>query len=206
MKVENRGENLSARVYNGHTMKGFLMPLSALGFVAAIALLVPVQAQTQENRKLTVSASSYAAIAYSPATGKFAYAYDLRSRSAAEKAALEKCGEPDATIACWINRGFAALALGNDKSCWGAGWTFGDGANDTNAKDRALADCRKRTSGAHVVVALSSDGQVLWDYRDHTIITDKNGKVYDGYGNPITPTPAPDASASAHPSASPDKK
>src|SRR5207302_543190 len=67
---------------------------------------------------------------------------DLRSQSAAEKAALEKCGE-DAQLACWVNRGFCALALGSDKSCWGIGYSHGNGANTDKAKSEALADLPK---------------------------------------------------------------
>jgi hypothetical protein len=144
---------------------------------------------------ISVSSNSYAAIAYSPSTGKFAYSYDRRSRKEAEKEALEKCGAPDATIACWVNRGYAALALGKDKSCWGSGWKYGDNASNEDAKDMAMKDCQKRTSDVYIAVCLSSDGQHLWDHRDHTTIIDKNGNITDGYGRPILPTPSPSGSA-----------
>jgi uncharacterized protein DUF4189 len=153
-----------------------------------------------ENRSITISDDSYAAIAYSPSTGKFNYAYDRRSREAAEKEALEKCDAPDATIACWVNKGFAALALGKDKSCWGSGWKYGRGANSDAAKNMALEDCRNRTTAVHIAVALSSDGQYVWDYRENTTIIDKDGTIRDGYGKIITPKP------SATPSATPEKK
>ena len=166
-------------------MRTFFLGVALTGLFATFA------------QAIDVSSNSYAAIAYSPSTGKFAYAYDLRSRSAAEKAALEKCGAPDATIACWINRGFAALALGSDKSCWGSGWKYGDAANTSDAKNMALEDCRKRTSGVYIAVCLSSDGQYLWDIRDNTKTIDKNGTIRDGYGNIITPKPGPGASATA---------
>jgi len=146
---------------------------------------------------IDVSSNSYAAIAYSPSTGKYAYAYNLRSRKAAEKAALEKCDAPDATVACWVNRGFAALALGADKSCWGSGWKYGDSANNVDAKNMALEDCRHRTTGVYIALCLSSDGQYLWDHRDNTTVIDKNGNVFDGYGRPIIPSPSPSASATA---------
>jgi hypothetical protein len=158
----------------------------------ALMVLLTVFAQA-----IDVSSDSYAAIAYSPSTGKYAYSYDRRSRKAAEKEALEKCGAADATIACWVNRGFAALALGADKSCWGSGWKYGDGANSKQAENTALEDCRNRTTAVYVAVCLSSDGQYLWDHRDNTTVIDKNGNVFDGYGRPITPSPSPSASAAA---------
>jgi hypothetical protein len=166
----------------------------AITLVAAANVVAAIAA---DNRTIEISGDSYAAIAYSPSTGKFAYAYDLRSRSAAEKAALEKCAAPDATIACWVNKGFCALALGQDKSCWGVGWRYGNGASNTAAKNLALEDCRNRTTGVYIAVALSSDGQYLWDYRDNTTTIDKDGTVRDGYGNIITPKPGPGASATA---------
>ncbi len=98
----------------------------------------------EADRSIEISGNTNAAIAYSPATGKYGIAYDLRSRSSAEKAALEKCGAEDACIACWVNKGFCALALGSDKSCWGVGWSYGGGASTSKAKDAALDDCRQR--------------------------------------------------------------
>jgi hypothetical protein len=148
-----------------------------------------------ENRSITISSDSYAAIAYSPTTGKYAYAYDRRSQAAAEREALEKCGE-GAESACWVNRGFCALALGSDKSFWGIGYSYGNGANTDKAKNEALADCRNRTTGVHIAVVLSSDGQHLWDEKDHITIIDKNGNIFDGHGNRLTPTPSPRASSS----------
>jgi hypothetical protein len=163
------------------------LAVALTGFFAAFA-------QAQENRTITISSDSFAAIAYSPATGKYGFVYDERSRSAAEKGAMEKCGAEDARIACWVNRGFCAMALGSDKSCWGIGYSYGNGASTDKAKNDALADCRNRTSGAHIAVILSSDGQHLWDQKDHMTIIDKNGNMYDGHGNRLTPTPSASAS------------
>jgi hypothetical protein len=67
-------------------------PLPAIVLVAAASMFAAL-VRAQENRTITISSDSYAAIAYSPTTGKYTYAYDLRSRSAAENVALEKCGE-----------------------------------------------------------------------------------------------------------------
>ena len=176
--------------------------------VLVIAVLIAVvsaftgSVRGGEDKTIEISSDSYSAIAYSPATGKYGYSYDRRSRSAAEDGALRDCGADDARIACWVNKGFCALALGNDKSCWGVGWTYGNGANNTDAKNYALEDCRSRTDGVHIALCLSSDGQYIWDQKDHITIIDKDGNVYDGRGNRITPTPA----ASANPSISPDKK
>lgn len=55
-----------------------------------------------------------------------------------------------------MNNGFCALALGNDKSTWGVGWSWGDGASTSYARQRALNECRQRTTGARVVVCVAS--------------------------------------------------
>jgi hypothetical protein len=176
-------------VYNRHRMKSILLPVIAL--LAAASL--PAFVRAGENKSISISGDSFAAIAYSPKTGNYAYVYDLRSRAAAEREALEKCGE-GAESACWVNKGFCALALGSDKSCWGIGYSYGNGASTDKAKNEALADCRNRTSGAHIAVVLSSDGQHIWDQKDHTTVIDKNGNVYDGRGNLIKPGPSASAS------------
>lgn len=111
---------------------------------------------------IRISRDSYAAIAYSPATGRYAYAYNYRSRPGAQNEALRRCGAEDALIACWVNEGVCALALGDDKTCWGAGWCYGSGT-DLDAKERALAQCRGTgTTGCHIVLCLSSDGQYMY--------------------------------------------
>jgi serine/threonine-protein kinase len=99
---------------------------------------------------------TYAAIAYSPTTGNFGYAYNYGSRWAAERAALRNCKAKDAKIVTWVSNGFCALALGDDKSAWGVGWSYGQGATNTYAKKQALMQCGKRTKNARLVVCVCS--------------------------------------------------
>jgi len=106
----------------------------------------------------TYYGSSYAAIAYSPATGKFGYSYNYGSRSSAERAALANCPQADARIVTWVHNGFCALALGKDQSCWGIGFSWGNGASNTEARNYALEDCSDRTSDARVVLCVCSSG------------------------------------------------
>src|SRR5437016_1468180 len=133
--------------------------------VIAVALICFISGFAKADT-IAIDSNSFAAIAYSRSTGKYAYGYNYRSRKAAEKAALEKCNEPDAFIANWVNFGFAALALGNDKTCLGIGYVYGNGCRVIDAKTAALEDCRKCTTGPYIAVVLSSDGQILWDHRD----------------------------------------
>jgi hypothetical protein len=162
-----------------------------------VILLIVVSAglSLAQDKTITINGLSYAAIAYSPSTGKYGYSCNLRSRALAEKIALEKCDAEDARIVTWVNKGFVALAVGSDKSCWGVGWSYGNGASNTKAKDFALEDCKKRTTDVHIAIALSSDGQYIWDALEHTIVIDKDGNIHDGHGRPLFPSPSPSASA-----------
>ena len=127
----------------GHTMLD--CPISGTGAQAKVKDIV-----------VYASGDTYAAIAYSPATGKWGYGNNYGSRGAAERAALQNCPEPDARIVTWVHNGFCALALGDDRSCWGIGYSWGNGASNTAARNFALQDCRGRTTGAHIVLCVYS--------------------------------------------------
>jgi serine/threonine-protein kinase len=163
--------------------------------LAGLLIVLSVGLFFAQDQTITIDRHSYAAIAYSPSTGKYGYSYDLRNRAAAERVALEKCGAEDARIVTWVNKGFIALAVGSDKSCWGVGWSYGNGASNTKAKEFALEDCKKRTTSVQIAIALSSDGQYIWDALEHTIVIDKDGNIHDGHGRPLLPSPSPSASA-----------
>ena len=91
---------------------------------------------------------SFAAIAYSPKTGKFGYSYEYGSRAAANQAALKHVPEPDAEIVAWTRNAYCALAKGDDG--YGAAW--GDSA--AQARANALAACAKHTTGGKVLVCV----------------------------------------------------
>jgi serine/threonine-protein kinase len=135
--------------------------------------------------QISVSPDTFAAIAYSPATGKYGIAYDRLSRKSAEQDALSNCAVEDARIVCWVNYGFCALAVGSDQAYWGVGWSKTD---NTDAKQKALADFQTKTSGAsHIEVVMSSDGQLLWEQSKHTTIILPNGEVILPGGERILP-------------------
>jgi hypothetical protein len=120
---------------------------------------------------LDVSEWSYAAIAYAPSTGNFRYSYNYGSRYSAEQAALRGMSEKDAKIVCWVNRGFCALALGDDVGAYGTGWEYGDDASNTEAMDTALRNCRERTKGARIAICLVSDGQYIYEPKPPKVTT-----------------------------------
>ena len=103
-----------------------------------------------------LSGNTYAAIAYSPSTGDYGFGYNFGTRAGAEQRALKDCNGDDAQIVTWVNNGFCALALGDDQSRWGYGYSWGGGASNVEAKQRALKQCQSRTTGAHIVLCISS--------------------------------------------------
>ena len=135
----------------------------AIAFLV-VAFLLPIGAFPAALRggQIDIDPDSVAAIAYSPSTGEFGYAYNYEDRESAEKAALKNCSPKDARIVCWVKSGFCASALGDDKSAWGTGYEYDNGSNNTDAMGTAVAECKKRTTGAHVVLCLSSDGQYIY--------------------------------------------
>jgi hypothetical protein len=130
--------------------------------VAAIAALSGTFPRHAMANEIDIDSDSFAAIAYSPSTGEFHYACNYSSRWAAQEAALALFKAKDGRVVCWVNEGFCALALGDDQSVWGTGWRFGDGASNADAMNTALEQCKKRTTGAHIVLCVSSDGQYIY--------------------------------------------
>ena len=98
------------------------------------------------------AAESYAAIAYSPSTGKWGYGNGYPSKSAAIARARSECGAGDART-FWCKNSWIALAL-SDSSPGGFGWAYAPTA--AAARSRALAQCRARNPDARVVVCVSA--------------------------------------------------
>ncbi len=108
----------------------------------------------------------YAAVAYSPSTGKCGYAWNQASRRAAEAAAMSEVDARDAKIVGWVTKGWLVLVVGGDFS-YGVGWRFGSGAQLNTATKRALDECLKRTGTIRKIIRLGSGDfppqVVSWD-------------------------------------------
>ena len=116
--------------------------------VCAILSLVSVATDASESRASEkISFDTYAAIAYSPSTGHYGYAWNHGSRGAAERVALSKCKEPDAKIVGWVKAGWLVLAIGEDNA-YGVGWTYGNGATNSDAEKFAVDDLGTHTKGS----------------------------------------------------------
>ena len=118
------------------------------------------------NADVVIDFDTYAAVAYSPSTGKYGYAWNYGSRGAAERVALSKCTEKDAKIVGWVKGGWLVLAIGEDNA-YGMGYEYGDGASSRDAKLTALKELAERTKGSKrpkVLICLCSgnvDPQII---------------------------------------------
>jgi len=98
------------------------------------------------------TSNRYAAIAYSTSTGKYGFAHGYSSRGCAEQAALGHCPVDDAQILVWARGNWCALAVGDDVGEYGWAWA----GTAEGAKQRALEECRERTTNCHIAVCVFS--------------------------------------------------
>jgi hypothetical protein len=102
-----------------------------------------------------IPGAHYAAIAYSPATGKWGSARHYKSKYAAMAHARSESGQIDAP-ASWCRNGWVALAI-SDQQPGVFGSTWGGTANAV--REAAKRECLKRSSDARVVLCISSSSK-----------------------------------------------
>jgi hypothetical protein len=94
----------------------------------------------------------FAAIAYSPSTGKIGYtAGHARTKEDAQQRAVKNCGAPDAKAFMW-SREWAAIAVSEDRRGIAG---FGPGATREIAERMALEQCKKLAHGGPCRIALA---------------------------------------------------
>jgi hypothetical protein len=121
--------------------------LLALPFLAAAACLFA--APSQECR----ADDTYAAIAYSPNTGRYGYATGRPTRAAAESVAVAECNRPDARVVVWSRNEYCALAVGDNRKVYGYGYS----PDKEEARAIALREAEKRTTNCFVILVIHSD-------------------------------------------------
>jgi len=137
-------------------MRGTNLFLAAMCVAACIATVRLARADGIE-----IDPDSFGAIAYSPSTGLHGYSYNYEDEESAQQAAVAACKAKDARAVCWVHDGFCALAVGDNKAVWGVGYRFGSGVTTVDTKNAALVDCGKKTTNAHILICISSDGQYI---------------------------------------------
>ena len=95
----------------------------------------------------------FAAIAYSPKTGKWGYGCNYPTKAEAIARAKEECGSKDARTN-WCKNAWISLAL-SDRSPggWGSSW----GETREEAQSGARHECLARNPDARVVVTVSAN-------------------------------------------------
>lgn len=92
----------------------------------------------------------WAAIAYSPSTGRYGTYSEARGRDTALRASRDFCKADDARPVVLVGNGWCALAVGRDTSAWGVGW----GPDRSTAEEYALEAARERTTDCRIAVSI----------------------------------------------------
>jgi hypothetical protein len=90
-------------------------------------------------------AGDYAAIAYSPSTGKYGYSYGFPCLDQAEAAARENAADCNAQVMVWTENEYLALAQNSDGS-----YGYGYSSSRYLAQSMAMRNC----PGGHIVATV----------------------------------------------------
>jgi len=108
----------------------------SVAVVAALASLLVIAAVRPSEAEAS-GGGRFAAIAYSPVTGRLGYAFGFGCLQDAENDALRRCCAADARIVAWVQSGWVALAVG-DNGAYGFAWSTRSLAD---AQRSALQNC-----------------------------------------------------------------
>ena len=122
-----------------------MMPINRLAMLALCTALPLVAAPV-------AAADLYAAIAFSPSTGKSGAAWNFDSEAAALGEAVQQCAVDDcASVTVFGQCG--ALAVGD-----GYGMGFAANLSTAVANDEALANCNGFTTNCEITLSLCNEG------------------------------------------------
>lgn len=113
-----------------------------LAFIFALGAVV----QAGEDR--------YAAIAFSPSTGKYGIARGFASKAGAIEEAQLRCGRKDAVVR-WCKNAWLVLAR-SEKTRTGYGYGFAWGRDARAARIEAREHCLEHNDEAEIVVSISA--------------------------------------------------
>jgi serine/threonine-protein kinase len=101
---------------------------------------------------LQAAGDRFAAIAYSPKTGRWGYGANYPTKSEAIARARRECGRSDARTN-WCRNAWIALAVSDESpGGWGSAW----GETAAEARAAARRECLARNPDARVVVCVSA--------------------------------------------------
>jgi hypothetical protein len=124
-------------------MKNLTRGILLLVFALALGLAPVLQAAPGDR---------FAAIAYSPKTGRWGYGANYATKSEAIARARRECGRSDARTN-WCRNAWIALAVSDQSpGGWGSAW----GETADAARQAAIRECLARNPDAHVVICVSA--------------------------------------------------
>jgi hypothetical protein len=109
--------------------------------------LLAVTPNTQAQPAYT---TYWAALAWSPSTGRYGYSCGWLSEVNARRVALKNCNARDAQVVYYVGNGYLAVAQGDDPLAIG----YGGAKTAAEAKAIALRECRKRTTNCSIAVCV----------------------------------------------------
>jgi hypothetical protein len=125
-------------------MKNLTRGILLIVFAFALGLAPVVQA----------AGDRYAAVAYSPKTGRWGYGSDYPTKSEAIARARRECGKRDARTN-WCKNAWIALAISDQSpGGWGSAW----GETAEAARQAARRECLARNPDARVVICVFASG------------------------------------------------
>lgn len=95
----------------------------------------------------------FAAVAYSPKTGKWGYGCNYSTKAEAIERAKRECGSKDARTN-WCKNAWISLAVSDEsRGGWGSGW----GSTREEAEAAARRECLARNPDARVIATVSAE-------------------------------------------------
>jgi hypothetical protein len=135
-----------------HSLRASILLLA----LAAAGVFVP-NASARDG--VEIDSSTYAAIAFSPSTGKYGYAWNCGTLTQARRIALSYCKESDAEVVTWVQFGWAVLVIGEDGS-YGYATAYGEGASSADAQSKATRELRKYSDKPIKTILIVCSGDV----------------------------------------------
>jgi hypothetical protein len=115
-------------------------------------LLIVIALALAAGPALQAAGDKYAAVAFSPSTGRWGYGNGYPTKAEATTRALAECGQSDA-ITAWCRNEWIALAISKQSpGGYGVAWA----PTASGARQRALAECRARNPDARVIACVSA--------------------------------------------------
>jgi len=132
-----------------------LLAVAVLGGLLVLpGLLRARQVAAEHERANNYRELAAAAMTYHDNHGVFpyGYSYNFDTEDEAKRVALKYCEKPDCQVITIVGNGCTALAVGD-----GNGYGYGFARDRAGAENRAMEECKKRTTGCRAICWTCTD-------------------------------------------------